>query len=100
MFVTSQKVSHIVGTWKFNRSISHEQLETIAKGWAKDPRYVRLSIRNASKEQYGIDFEFNPTENNQKEFDNYLENTSDYLKRQTGNSLVGWDISSYYYTIK
>ena len=100
MFITSEKINHFVGTWKFSKNITQQQLEEIAKEWAESPLYLSITIREASKEQMGINFEYFPQGTIQKAFTEYCENTSDYLKRKTGNGLVGWDISMFYYKIK
>ena len=98
------KVSnYVAGLWKFSDKISTEQLEEIAQKWAaEDQNYLQLYIRKCSKNQYGIGFTHKlpnevPTEG---QHDEYFHKTSDYLKRQFGNDLVGWDLASPVWIIK
>lgn len=95
-----EKISIYIGIWKFSKNTDLAQLQEIAHEWAKDNRYLSIHIRNCSKEQLGIGFEYKPDEATQKVLERYCEETSDYLKRKTGNGLVGWDFSGYYYKIK
>ena len=57
-----------------------------------------LYIRQVSKDQYGIGFEYRAYEGSDSEskkaYDDYFQSTTYKLKREFGNDLVGWDISS------
>lgn len=96
----------IVGIWKFSNKITPEKLVEVAEQWAKeDQRYEHLYVRQVSKNQHGIGFEYrayegkDPKEDEQA-YDDYFENMTDKLKREFGNDLAGWDISSRSYSIK
>lgn len=90
----------IIGIWKFADKISPETLAETAENWAaEDPRYEHLYIRKVSKDQHGIGFEYraydgNDSENQKQAYSEYFDRMTDKLKREFGNDLVGWDISS------
>ena len=84
-----------MGLWKFSDKIPASDLEEVATLWAKDSAYTQIYIRKASKDQRAIGFAYIlSTEDTSAGHDQYLEETSDFLKRKFGNGLVGWDISS------
>lgn len=88
-----KKNSLILGLWKFNEKVSEKQLVEVADVWAKDPKYSQLYVRKVSKDQLGIGFAYEGDGTKEAQ-DTYFDKTSDQLKRQFGNDLVGWDISS------
>lgn len=91
--------SLILGLWKFENRVSHEDLLDLADEWAKDDNYVELYIRGVSKDQTGIGFAYKS--NGTKEFqDEYFYKTSDQLKRKYGNDLAGWDMATAYNLVK
>jgi len=94
--------NYITGLWKFSDRISVEQLVEVAKKWAEDPKYLQLYIRKCSKDQYGIGFmyDYSHQESSQGQNAEYMNPITDSLKRQFGNDLVGWDISSPTWIIK
>ena len=89
------------GYWKFKDDyVSLQELEKLAKEWAQDERYVSLHIRKTSSDQHGIGFTYSPEENTQETHNQFIEEMSDSLRRQFGNGLAGWDISSGYLQVK
>jgi hypothetical protein len=85
----------IMGIWKFNDRIPREQLAELAQKWAaEDPNYKQLYVRQTSKDQHGIGFSYERADDTKESYDEYFDRTSDTLKRQFGNDLVGWDLSS------
>lgn len=90
-----QRKNIVSGLWKFRSSITHEQLEELARQWLEeDPAYTQLFIRKCSTDQNGIGFMYQLPEGDEKElYREYFEKTSDTLKRAFGNDLAGWDIS-------
>jgi len=93
-----------MGLWKFSAKISREDLSKQAEKWAEDPSYLQLYVRKVSKDQNGIGFTYQlsvPEGSDSKEaHDEYFAKTSDYLKRNFGNDLVGWDIATPVLVIK
>lgn len=92
-----------MGLWKFSQNVSLQQLAEVANKWAvEDASYLQLYIRKVSKDQMGIGFTYQlPLDVPAKEaHDVYFEKTTDYLKRNFGNDLVGWDIASSVWVIK
>ncbi|MDQ5957039.1 MAG: hypothetical protein QG614_10 [Patescibacteria group bacterium] len=91
-----QKQKIITGLWKFHEKVPEKQLIEVATEWAKEDRYTHLYIRKVSKDQYGIGFMYDmkDTSDSKKTYNSFFEEVSDRLKRQFGNDLVGWDISS------
>ncbi len=91
-----QKQQIITGLWKFHERVSEEQLISVAKSLIQDPSYMQVYIRKASKDQNGIGFMYDcsHSENYKKDYDIFFDENSDKLKREFGNDLVGWDISS------
>jgi len=81
----------IMGLWKFHERIGHKDLVEIAEEWAKEDNYELLYIRKVSKDQNGIGFAYK-TDGTKEAHDKYFHEASDYLKRNFGNDLVGWDI--------
>jgi hypothetical protein len=97
-----QEKNWIMGLWKFNDRVSTKTLNEVAEKWAaEDPNYLQLYIRKVSKDQMGIGFTYNVPEdkNGKVAMDEYMDRTSDYLKRNFGNDLVGWDIASPVYYV-
>lgn len=95
--------NYITGLWKFSDKVSVEQLQEVAKKWAaEDPKYLQLYIRKCSKNQYGIGFMYDYSNQEQTEGQNaeYMDPVMDSLKRQFGNDLVGWDIAAPTWIIK
>lgn len=90
----------IIGIWKFSGKISPETLAETAEKWATDDsRYEHLYVRKVSKDQHGIGFEYRAYEgsdskDHEQTYNEYFEKTSDKLKREFGNDLAGWDLSS------
>lgn len=85
-----------MGIWKFADRVSKKDLFEIAEKWKdEDPNYLQLYVRKVSKDQNGIGFCYRlpEGEDKQKAYDEYLDKTTDYLKRIHGNDFVGWDIS-------
>ena len=96
----------IIGIWKFSSKITPEALKEVAEKWAReDSKYEHLYVRQTSKDQHGIGFEYKAYEGEdadaQKQaYDDYFEQMTDRLKKEFGNDLAGWDISSRAYIIK
>lgn len=91
------KNSNIIsGLWKFSHKISEEKLIELAQEWSLNKKYIQLYIRKVSKDQNGIGFMYDITDsdNHKQEYDEYFDKTSDTLKRNFGNDLAGWDLSS------
>ena len=82
-----------MGLWKFGQNVPERELEDTAKEWAGNPKYIEVYIRKVSKDQIGIGFAYEGGETKEN-YDIYFDKTSDQLKRQFGNGLVGWDIAS------
>ncbi len=99
---TSMQKNYTMGLWKFSDRISVEQLEEVAKKWAENSKYLQVYIRQCSKDQYGIGFTYDNSDKTPGEGQNkeYMDPVMDALKRQFGNDLVGWDISSPVWLIK
>ncbi len=96
-------INYIMGLWKFSDKVPPEQLVEVAKKWAaEDPNYLQLYVRKTSKDQYGIGFTYQLSNKDSAKGQNeeYMDPVSDSLKRQFGNSLVGWDIASPVWIIK
>ena len=94
---------HFRGYFKFKDDyVSLGQIEELAQQWATDEKYLNIYIRKTSSDQHGIGFTYNPgdVESTKDAQDEYLEQQSDMLKKQFGNGLAGWDISSSYLEIK
>jgi len=83
----------IVGLWKFQERVGEKDLIEVCNNWAKDENYVQLYIRKVSKDQLGIGFAY-VGDGTKETHDEYMNNTSDQLKRKFGNDLVGWDVAS------
>ena len=98
-----QERNWIMGLWKFSDKITIERLGEVAQQWADDdPHYLQLYIRRASKDQRAIGFTyeiFDGTDPRDAQ-DAYFEKTSDFLKRQFGNDLAGWDIAATIHLVK
>jgi hypothetical protein len=97
------QTNHIMGVWKFHEKVSVDDLVALAKTWAEqEQKYTQLYVRKVSKDQYGVGFTYDVTdaENADSVYKEYFEKTSDSLKRQFGNSLVGWDISCPVWIVK
>ncbi len=96
------KKNYIMGLWKFSDRVPVTQLIEIIKKWAEDSKYIHLYIRQCSKDQHGIGFTYDLGVQESKAGQNkeYMEPVSDSLKRQFGNDLVGWDISSPVWIVK
>ena len=95
--------NYITGMWKFSDRVPQDTLEEVAKKWAaEDPKYLQLYIRKCSKDQYGIGFTYDNSDKEPEGGQNkeYMDPVMDALKRQFGNDLVGWDISSPTWIIK
>ncbi len=85
--------SLLIGLWKFREGVPFESLIKMAEKWAQDENYLQVYIRKVSKDQNGIGFVY--THDGTKDYqDEYFDQTSDQLKREFGNGLVGWDIAS------
>ena len=100
--ISPYEKNYIMGLWKFSDKISLEELIEVAKEAAKNPKYLQIYIRRCSRDQYGIGFAYDnsdkiPGPGQNKE---YMDPVMDSLKRQFGNDLVGWDISSPVWIIK
>lgn len=98
-----QEKNWIMGMWKFSNKISTKELCEVASKWAtEDPNYLQLYIRKVSKDQMGIGFTYEVPggTGSREEYDEYFNRTSDFLKRQFGNDLAGWDVASTVYIIK
>lgn len=95
-------IKNHVGIWKFTNKVTKEELEEVAKEWAKDENYISVFLRKCSQDQFGIGFEYkNPLGADTHEtLEKYKDETSDFLKKKFGNGLIGWDISNLYYKIK
>ena len=95
-------INYIIGLWKFSDKVSVRELVEVAKKWAADPKYLQLYVRQCSKDQYGIGFTYDYTHQESTEGQNkeYMDPVMDSLKRQFGNDLVGWDVSSPAWIIK
>ena len=92
-----------MGLWKFSSKIPQEELVKIAEKWAaEDSDYLQLYIRKVSKDQNGIGFTYQLPEDADVEraHREYFDGTSDYLKRNFGNDLAGWDMASSVTVIK
>lgn len=85
--------SLIMGLWKFHERVGHKDLVEVTDKWAEDENYELLYIRKVSKDQNGIGFAYK-SDGSKEAHDKYFHDTSDYLKRNFGNDLVGWDIAS------
>jgi len=99
------KKNIINGTWKFKPKITLGQLAQFAEELTKDELYEKLYIRQTAKNPtaYGISFIYrsNHSDKEWKEvFDEYIHTTSDKIRRQFGNDLIGWDLSSCMFIIK
>jgi len=93
----------VMGLWKFSGKVSTKELNNVASKWAaEDPNYLQLYIRKVSKDQMGIGFTYQLAKDvdTKAGHDEYFERTSDYLKRNFGNDLVGWDIASAVWVVK
>lgn len=97
-----EKQNLIMGLWKFSDKVTIDELEQIAQEWAKEDEYTQLYIRKTSKDQNGIGFTYDLKDKpkTKESMDEYMDKTSDMLKRKFGNDLVGWDVSNMVYTIK
>ena len=92
-----------MGLWKFSSKVPREDLVKLAEKWsAEDQNYLQLYVRKVSKDQNGIGFTYQfPEGADAKEAqDAYFGKTSDYLKRNFGNDLAGWDMASTVTVIK
>lgn len=101
-FTVMKRQNIITGIWKFRNIVPVEALFKFAKKLEEDKRYIQLYIRQTSKTQNGICFMYNVEDkkDSEKNLKEYLEETSDKLKREFGNDLAGWDISSSIIIIK
>lgn len=91
----------VTGVWKFRGRIGHRPLVELAKRWSQsEPTvYLDLHVRACSKDQLGIGFKYILSENGRMDMDTvdkgrrqFIERTTDELKREFGNDFVGWDI--------
>ena len=94
--------NYIMGLWKFSDRATVEQLIEVAKKATENPKYLQVYIRQCSKDQYGIGFTYDNSDKASSPGQNkeYMDPVMDALKRQFGNDLVGWDISSPAWIIK
>lgn len=83
----------IIGLWKFRNTVGRKDLLEVARKWAEDDKYLQVYIRQTSKDQDGIGFVY-AYDGAKSSYEEYFEKASDALKREFGNDLVGWDISS------
>ena len=86
--------NHVVsGIWKFKDTVGIELLIALAEKWKEKEgdRYLYLHIRQCSKDQYGIVFQYAFSEEDYKSF---FYRVKDQLQRQFMGDFVGWDISS------
>jgi len=98
-----QEKQWIMGLWKFSDKISYKELNDVASKWAaEDPNYLQLYLRKVSKDQIGIGFTYQIPEgkNVTTAQEEYFDKASDYLKRNFGNDLVGWDMAATVQLIK
>jgi len=92
-----QEKNWAMGLWKFSSKVPKEDLVKMAEKWVvEDPGYLQLYVRKVSKDQNGIGFTYELPEGVDRKaaHDAYFERVSDCLKRNFGNDLAGWDISS------
>jgi len=84
-----------MGLWKFRSKVTLIELEQLAKQWASDPKYLQLYTRGGAKDQIVLGFIYQAESgtDDTTAYEEYFESTSDSLKRQFGNDLVGWDVS-------
>lgn len=101
-FNNMQEVNNYIGIWKFNNKVSLQEIEELAKEWAKDEKYLSLHIRQCSQNQNGLSFEYHDTTGNETDgaFTEFIDRVSDSLRRKFGNGLAGWDTSRMYYKVK
>lgn len=98
-----QEKNWVMGLWKFKEKISTKELGEIAEQWKKeDVNYLQLYLRKVSKDQMGIGFTYQlpETGDNKQACDEYVDRTTDQLKRRFGNDLAGWDFSSPVWIVK
>lgn len=85
--------SLIIGLWKFHERVGEKDLLEVVNEWALDENYIQLFIRKVSKDQNGIGFAYKSEGFRENQVE-YMDKTSDYLKRKFGNDLVGWDVAT------
>jgi hypothetical protein len=89
VFWMSQNLA--MGLWKFHERVEYKSLMEIAEKWVEEEKYKLIYIRKVSKDQNGIGFAYE-TDGSKEDEERYFDETSDFLKRNFGNDLVGWDI--------
>ena len=96
-----EKTYKVMGYWKFREALPLDELVQLASEWAQDPNYEELHIRKTSKDQIGLGLIYNNPKGTTKEaMDQYMEETSDMLRRRFGNDSLGWDFSTWYIKVK
>ncbi len=97
-----QQTPLIMGLWKFRSKVTYAGLEELASQWATNPDYLQLYTRGGAKDQIVLGFIYRaePGADEIAAYEEYFETTSDTLKRQFGNDLIGWDVSVIIKSIK
>ena len=84
----------LMGIWKFNNSISFNEILEVGDKWKGEPNFSYLYIRQVSKDQIGLGFTYIfDTFISEEGYSKFLDEHTDILKRQFGNDFIGWDIS-------
>ncbi len=98
---TDQPVFWACGEFKF-RNQSQQALLTVAREWLQDESetWTDLWLRETIRGHFSICFMYNLGSDEKEVFDKFVYKMTDQLKREFGNDLVAWDISSKMWVIK
>jgi len=92
-----------MGLWKFSPKIPLNELVRIAELWAsEDPNYLQLYIRRVSKDQLGIGFTYQFSQEIElpSASRHFYDQTTNYLKKTFGNEFAGCDAAQPVWLIK
>ena len=82
----------ITGMWKFEQSVSLDQLKALALEWkmAEPEKFLHLYIRQCSRDQNAIGFQYRTNESEKR----FHYRMADKLYKLFGMQFVGWDCSA------
>lgn len=96
--LTSKYDVRFAGIWKFR--VHPDKLEEVAQRWISEIEgtFEYLQVRDSGHGVFVIEFRLILPRRGMSEkdvIDRYKDETSDALKREFGNGLIGWDISNF-----
>jgi hypothetical protein len=92
MILATKCEGWVSGLWRFS-NVFVEEVVDFARQWKEtEPEACRrVSVRKCSKEQLGVDFEYQLPGG--ETFEQFVYRLTDRLKRRFGNQYLGYDVS-------